>query len=139
MAHWKLICIHVPVLVSKPTIEYFHLIKWTEDGKTQRLKLIEESSRKWKSIGYILGQKGEDINRYEKKTFFDPFECCREVFNQGFKADDSSKYLKTWEGVCELLVDAGCNQVRIHLLKALNCIGVQVNDKEDTTAEVESA
>lgn len=135
MAHSVML---VFVLVNKPTIEYFHLIKWTEDGKPQRMKLLEKISRKWKDIGYILGQQEVDINRYEKKTWYDTFECSREVFNHWF-ADDSSKYPKTWEGVCELLEDAGYKQVQIQLVEALNCIGVPVQliDKDATAAEVE--
>lgn len=121
-------------IVNVPTIEYFHLIKY---GKSQRLKLLERISKKWKTIGYILGQKAEDINRYEENSR-DTFSCCREVFNHWFKSDESSRYPKTWEGVCELLDDVGYKQVQIQLLEALSYIGVPVMlmDEDTTAAEV---
>ena len=64
------------------TEQHLTLIRWkNEHGNQQTLKLIEEMSGKWTTIGSLIGI-GTKLDNYAKKHGSDPEPCMREVVKE---------------------------------------------------------
>ena len=92
--------------VSCPTLSNLTLIKWTdEQGEKQRIRIIEETSMKWRIIGDILNISQSKLSGYKEQYHHDNELCCREVLRFWLDGKESPQYPVTWDGLYELLDD----------------------------------
>ena len=92
--------------MSCPTLSNLTLIKWTDErGETQRIRIIEETSMKWRKMGSILNISPPKLSGFQEQYHHDNEICCQEVLCSWLDGKGSSQYPVTWDGLYELLDD----------------------------------
>ena len=105
---------------SPPTFRSLTIIKWKNDkGNIERFSVISSVSHKWHKIGTLLGIEPGPLKTVFLRNLKDPEQCCNEVFKKWLE-DGSNHYCITWDGLVELLKDAGLPQVSNDLKIALS-------------------
>jgi hypothetical protein len=82
------------------------VLKYTDKGKKERLRIINGASHKWKDIASLIC--GDDTNvttKLEDKHRGDSNECLRQTFIGYFIGKKPQRYTQDWNGLIELLAD----------------------------------
>ena len=114
------------IFPTAPSLNRLILMKWKDaQGQERRLKILEQISAEWDTVGLLLGQTMPMLQSYRTFTQ-DNVQCCRHVFYQWLKNSTHSEYPPTWEGVRTLLVDVGHKKTAEELKKAIASKGLSL-------------
>ena len=106
--------------LSPPTFRSLNIIKWKNNkGEIERFSVISSVSHKWCKIGTVLGIHHGPLETIFLRNLKDPEPSCEEVFKKWLD-DGSAYYPITWDGLIELLKDAGLPQESEKLRIALS-------------------
>ena len=88
-----------------PTLEELLILKYPDEGKRQKLRIIEEASHKWKDIASLIS--GDvNVTKILKEIYgSDPKECLKQIFIDYFINKKPQGYTQDWNGLIELLDD----------------------------------
>ena len=81
------------------------LLKYTDKGKKEKLRIINEASHKWKDIANLICGDANVTTTLEQKYRGDPNECLRQTFIDYFINKNPQGYTQDWKGLIELLDD----------------------------------
>jgi hypothetical protein len=106
---------------KSPTIEELLLLKYTDKGKKERLRIINEASHKWKDIANLICGGANVTTALEQKCRGDPKECLRQTFVDYFINKKPQGYTQDWNGLVELLDDIELETLAESVRHALLC------------------
>ena len=96
------------------------LIKWKdENGRTQKLYLMENISYKWRTIGELIRLPFSKLESLAEQHLKNPEHCCRSVLGHWLE-NPPPDYPATWAGLIELLDDSQLGEVVSQLRTALS-------------------
>ena len=96
----------LPLSAPALNLHSLTIIKWRNDeGNVDRFNVISSVAYKWHDIGKILDIDYGSLEAISMKHQ-DPKRCCDDVFNKWLE-DGSDHYPITWDGLVEILKDAG--------------------------------
>ena len=103
-----------------PSLPSLTLLKWRDKyGQRQTLRLIEELSPQWETVGTLLGI-GSPILDNLRSSQADNIGSCRRVFKDWIAKEGHPGYPVSWDGVCELLCDVQKPKLAKKLKESLN-------------------
>ena len=105
---------------EQPTIQNLTLIKWKDIHK-EKLSVKQSICNDWKEIGILLHIPMEILRRWETKYMRDSLDCINEVLSYWLE-NPTIDYPISWEGLYELLEDAGHSEVVQKLKKAVDTL-----------------
>jgi hypothetical protein len=99
------------------------ILKYTDKGKKQRVRIISEACHKWKDIANLIcGATNTNITSVlEQKYRGDPSECLKQAFITGFINNKPQGYTQDWNGLIELLDDVDLETLAKNVNHALSC------------------
>ena len=84
------------------------LLKYTtEDGKIERVCILEEAQHQWKDIASLICSDANKVTAVEQQCNGVPKECLRKILTDHFinNAPMPEDYSHNWTGLLSLLVD----------------------------------
>ena len=81
------------------------ILKYTDEGKRHKLRIIDEASHKWKDIANLICGDVNVTIKLEDKCRGDPNECLKRTFIDYFINKKPQGYTQDWNGLIELLDD----------------------------------
>ena len=90
---------------ERPTIDELVLLKYTDKGKKEKLRIINKASHKWKEIATLICGDANVTAKLEDQHRGDPNECLRQTFISYFIGKKPQRYTQDWNGLIELLDD----------------------------------
>ena len=88
-----------------PTLDELLVLKYTDKGKRQKVRIVNEASHKWKAIASLICDDANRTAVLEQKCPNDPEECLRQALIENFINKKPKKYTQDWNGLIELLDD----------------------------------
>ena len=114
---------HTPNLAGTvPTLGQLMVLKYVDEGKMKRVRIISTASHKWKDIASLICDDTNKISVLEQKHQNDPNECLRGVFIHNFINKKPQNYSQDWSGLVELLNDIELEAVAKEVEHALSCM-----------------
>lgn len=109
-----------------PKLDTLTLMTWfDENGREQRLEIINIVSVQWRRIGLLLGQTLGELDGYQRLEGNDNSGCCTRVFYRWINNNGHPPhYPLSWEGGEKLLRDIQHNRAADKLKNALFYLGV---------------
>ena len=104
-----------------PTLEQLLILKYTDEGKRHKLRIVEEASHKWKDIASLISSDVNVTIKLEDKCRGDPNECLRRTFIDYFINKKPQGYTHDWNGLIELLDDINLQTLVEKVKHALSC------------------
>ena len=104
-----------------PTLEELLVLKYSDKGKKQRVRVISEASYKWKNIANLICGDVNITTTLEQKYRGDPNECLRQTFIDYFINKKPQRYTHDWNGLIELLDDVELETLAKKVNHALLC------------------
>ena len=104
-----------------PTLEELLILKYTDKGKKQKVRVISEASHKWKNIASLICGDVNVATILEQKYHGDPEECLRQTFIDYFINKKPQGYTQDWNGLIELLDDVELETLAKKVNHALLC------------------
>ena len=104
-----------------PTLEELLILKYTDKGKKQKVRVISEASHKWKNIASLICGDVNVATILEQKYHGDPKECLRQTFIDYFINKKPQGYTHDWNGLIELLDDVELETLAKKVNHALLC------------------
>ena len=105
---------------ERPTLDELLILKYTDEGKQYKLRIIREARYKWKDIADIICKDVNETNLLKEKCGGDPNECLKQVFNDYFINKKPQKYTQDWNGLIELLDDVNLKPLADEVKHALS-------------------
>ena len=105
-----------------PTLDELMILKYTDEGKKKKVRIISKASHKWKDIASLICDDTNKTSILEQKYQNDPNECLRQVFIHNFIDKKPQKYAQDWSGLIELLDDIDLETIAKEVEHALRCI-----------------
>ena len=97
---WILLHLYIDEL---PTLDNLLILKYTDEGKRHKPRIINKASHKWKDIANLICC---DVNiLLKEKCYGDPNECLKQTFIDYFINKKPQGYTQDWNGLIELLDD----------------------------------
>jgi hypothetical protein len=103
-----------------PTLDQLLLFKYTYEGETKKLRIIDSASRKWKDIATLICGDVNILSDLEQRYRGDQKECLRQVFINHFISRKPRNYSQDWNGLIELLEDIKFGQIAEYVRHALS-------------------
>ena len=103
-----------------PTLEELLILKYTDKGKKQRVRIINEACHKWRDIANLICDD-TNITSVLEQTYRDPSECLKQAFITGFISKKPQGYTQDWNGLIELLEDIDLETLAENVKHALLC------------------
>ena len=91
---------------ATPTLHELGLLKFTKDGKKEKLGIITKAAAKWRDIAQLLSSDPNYANVLEQQ-YRAPEDCLRQLFVDCFINNKPDNYSHDWNGIVELLDDVG--------------------------------
>ena len=90
----------------KPTLRELELLKYTKEGKKQKLKILDRIGHSWRKVANFLSDDPHRADNLEQ-TYDNNVDCLRQLFLENFidKKPASDDYSQDWKGIIELLND----------------------------------
>jgi hypothetical protein len=88
-----------------PTLDELLILKYNDEGKKHRVRVINEASHKWKDIANLVCGDVNVTITLEQKCHSDPSECLKRTFIDYFINKKPQRYTQDWKGLIELLED----------------------------------
>jgi predicted HAD superfamily hydrolase len=96
---------HLIATDELPTLEELKILKYTDEGKKHKVRIISEASHKWMDIADLICGDANAMTTLEQKRRGDPKECLRQTFIDYFINKKPQGYTQDWNGLIELLDD----------------------------------
>ena len=112
------------VIDELPTLDELLILKYTEEGKRHKVRIIKEASHKWKDIANLISGDVNVTNILKEKCGGDPNECLKQTFIDYFINKKPQKYTQNWNGLIELLDDVDLETLAEKIKDALLCTRV---------------
>ncbi len=98
-------------------------MKWKDSqGQSKEIRIIEESSHKWRTMGNLLGISTAKLTSYRTAHLNMNEACCEEVLLYWLGRRGSQEYPVTWDGFHELLEDIDLVALSEKLSQALQAM-----------------
>ncbi len=98
-------------------------MKWDDSqGQSKEIRIIEESSHKWRNMGHLLGIPSAKLTSYETARLNRNEACCEDVLLYWLCGRGSQEYSVTWDGFHELLEDIDLVALAEKLSQALQAM-----------------
>ena len=104
-----------------PALEELLILKYTDEGKRHKLRIVEEASHKWKDIASLISGDTNVTNKLKEKCSGDPNECLKQTFIDYFINKKPQGYTQDWNGLIELLDDINLQTLTEKVQHALSC------------------
>ena len=85
-----------------PTLKELMMLKYTEEGKEKKIRIIKEASHKWKVIASLICDDSNKVSKLEKHRG-DHDDCLRQTLIDDFINKKPADYSHNWCGLIELL------------------------------------
>ena len=105
-----------------PTINELILLKYTEKGEVNRVRIISEASHKWRDITSLICDDPNKPSALEQRFQSNPNECLRQTLVENFINKQPQSYPQNWSGLIELLVDVDLETLAKKVEHALLCL-----------------
>jgi hypothetical protein len=105
---------------ERPTLDELLILKYTDEGKKHRVRIINEASHKWKNIATLISRDVNVTTTLEEKYRGDPSECLRHTFIDYFVSKKPQRYSQDWNGLIELLEDVDLETLAENVKYALD-------------------
>ena len=106
---------------ESPTLEELLILKYTDKGKKQRVRIISEARHKWRDIANLICDDTNITSVLEQTYRGDPSECLKQAFITGFISKKPQGYTQDWNGLIELLEDIDLEKLAENVKGALLC------------------
>ena len=106
-----------------PTLNELLVLKYTDKGKKQKVRIIREASHKWKTIASLICDDANRTTVLEQK-YSDPEECLRQTLIENFINKKPKNYTQDWNGLIELLDDADLEALAERVKDALSVLAI---------------
>ena len=116
--YWPAYCICIDEL---PTLEELLILKYTDEGKRHKLRIIKDASHKWKDIANLICGDVNVTITLEDKCRGDPSECLKRTFIDYFINKEPQGYTQDWNGLIELLGDVDLETLAKKVKHAILC------------------
>ena len=90
-----------------PTLDKLQILKYTMNGRRNKLQIINYVCHKWKDIACLICDDANILSVLEQRYHGDPTECLQQVFIDYFINRKPLNYSQDWNGLIELLKDIG--------------------------------
>ena len=98
-------------------------MKWKDSqGQSKEIRIIEESSHKWRTMGNLLGIPSAKLTSYETARLNRNEACCEDVLLYWLSGRGSQEYPVTWNGFHTLLMDTKLATLAEKLSQALQAM-----------------
>ena len=104
-----------------PTLEELLILKYTDKGKKQKVRIISEARHKWRDIANIICDDTNITSVLEQTYRGDPSECLKQALITGFINKKPQGYTQDWNGLIELLDDIDLETLAKNIKHALKC------------------
>ena len=102
---------------ATPDMATLNCLKYEdENGRTQRIYIIDEIAKNWKQFGLILGFSFHRLSAYEMDCDGRSVECCNKMMAGWF---DEREEPITWNTLVEALRNAHMDQLADQLIYVL--------------------
>ena len=81
------------------------ILKYKDKGERKKVRIISEASHKWKDIGNLISGYTNVLLLEQEQV--NPEECLKQTFIHYFISKKPRGYSQDWNGLIELLDDAG--------------------------------
>ena len=88
-----------------PTLDELLILKYTDKGKKQKLRIINEARHKWRDIANLICGDANITAVLEQTYRGEPSECLKQTFINYFISKKPRGYTQDWNGLIELLDD----------------------------------
>ena len=105
-----------------PTLSELILLRYTEDGKLNRVRIISEASHKWRDITNLICDDPNKPSALEQRFQSNPNECLHQTLLDNFINKQPLVYSQDWSGLIELLVDVDLETLAKKVEHALLCM-----------------
>ncbi len=99
-----------------PSIQEFQCLKWNNDGRQERTKIMEEVTPKWREFGIALGFSIVELDTIEHGCLREPRNCIQRLFGEWA----TSKPTYSWNGLVEGLERSGHDNLATRVTRALS-------------------
>ena len=96
------------------------LLKYTDKGKKEKLRIINRASHKWKDIASLICGDDNVTTKLEDKHRVDSNECLKQIFIDYFINKKPQRYTQDWKGLIELLDDINLETLADNVKRALD-------------------
>jgi hypothetical protein len=104
-----------------PTVEELLILKYTNKGKKQKIRIISEARHKWRDVANLICDDTNITSVLEQQYRGDPSECLKQAFITGFITKKPQGYTQDWNGLIELLDDVNLETLAENVKYALSC------------------
>ena len=105
-----------------PTLDELLILKYTNEGKRHKIRIIKEASHKWKDIANLICGDVNVTITLEDKCRGDPNECLKRTFIDYFINKKPQGYTQDWNGLTELLDDVDLQTLAEKVKHAFLCV-----------------
>ena len=85
------------------TLDELLILKYTDEGKRRKVRVISEASHKWKDIANLICGDVNVTITLDDKCRGDPNKCLKRTFIDYFINKKPHRYTQNWNGLIELL------------------------------------
>jgi hypothetical protein len=107
---------------ESPTLDELLILKYTDEGKKHKVRIINEASHKWKDIANLICGDVNVTNVLKEKCCGDPNECLKQTFIDHLINKKPRGYTQDWNGLIELLDDVSLETLAKNIKHALLCV-----------------
>ena len=100
---------------SRPSIQEFQCLKWTNDGQKESIRIMHEVTSRWRDFGVALGFSVNELDVIEMGCLREPRDCIQKLFGEWAMSKDTY----SWDGLVEALQDAGFSDLATRVGKAV--------------------
>ena len=104
-----------------PTLDELLILKYTDKGEKKKLRIINDTSHKWKDIANLICDDANIVSVLEEKCHGDSKESLKQTFIDNFINKKPKNYSQDWNGLIELLDDVGLETLAENVQHALSC------------------
>ena len=105
-----------------PTLDELLILKYTDEEKQHKLRIIKEASHKWKDIANLICGDVNVTITLEDKFRGDSTECLKRTFIDYFINKKPQRHTQNWKGLIELLDDVDLETLAEKVKHALLCV-----------------
>jgi hypothetical protein len=107
-----------------PNLQELMVLKYTDKGEKEKVRIISEAAHKWKDIASLICGAPNKIAVVQQACDHDtdPNERLRQVFIDNFISKKPQDYSQDWNGIIELLDDVELETLAEKVKYALRCM-----------------
>ena len=98
------------IYFKMPTIAELNILKYVDKEESKKVRIISDASANWKEITNLICSDANRVKSLEQH-YKDPIDCLRQAFLENFINKPPQKYTRDWNGLIEVLDDAGLEKL----------------------------